>query len=224
MSFCKREVPFLWSLRSSTVLEPLPVAAPRSQCLNTQFLAYNQCSRPWGRCFSLLLWVLNLKVQLAPHFWHPSCSKLWHNFHEKKKYNYIYYPMTDHRVCLKMKPCLLLPWLREGARDFILKNRRSAHALTWDRSWPVRGSQEVMGAWECLVWRKRSERIWSCGNWTGNMESNPFLAWENVRERRKMKAGKVMHWESDLFPHWWLVRVSSAGTEEVKSCRFHLVH
>lgn len=114
-------------------------------------------------------------------FWPFSCSNLWHRCHGKKK-------NLSHawsRGGLKNETMFTAAMVRGRGEIFILKNRNFAHTLTWDRSWPVWGSQEVMGAWECLVWRKRSERIWSCGNWTGNMESNPFLPWECVRERGK---------------------------------------
>lgn len=58
-----------------------------------------------------------------------------------------------------------------------------AHTLTWDGSWTLQASEKVIGAWECLTSRKQSERRLSAGNWTGYVESNPFLL--ERKERRK---------------------------------------
>lgn len=72
--------------------------------------------------------------------------------------------------------------VRKNLRDFILKNWRFAHSFTWDGSWMDEASQKVIGAWECLTSRKQSERSWRCGNWTGNMESNPSRLGEEEEE------------------------------------------
>lgn len=80
----------------------------------------------------------------------------------------------------------------EKCRDFILQHRRFAHSFTWDGSWMEQASWKVIGAWECLTWRKQSECSWPSGNWTGNMESNPFQAERKTKRKWSRQCDKIV--------------------------------